>query len=306
MKDLNLTPDIQSLLTAQLAKMVGAHKPRMLWDDAVAKYIAESENKDRVNEQNLFKILSPYFEGMYLDEITRSDINRLIDGRKADGVSNTTVNRALQKVRAVLRRATKDWDVVCDVPYIKMLKEPRMRVRWLSEAEANRLRAALPSHLRAMMDLTLETGLRESNITLLRWNQVNWRERVIYIEGEDVLKGEKAFVVPLSPRAIEILKKQKGKHTERVFVYRGKPVRRANGKAFRAALKRAEIQNFRWHDLRHTWATWHVQRGTPLDVLQELGGWQDLTMVKRYAHYDHAYLHKWVAPPEKPTKSAGV
>jgi integrase len=69
-----------------------------------------------------------------------------------------------------------------------------------------------------------------------------------------------------------------------VFSFRGKPIVQVSTKAWYGALKRAEIKNFRWHDLRHTWASWHVQQGTPLFVLQELGGWESAEMVRRYAH----------------------
>jgi integrase len=55
-------------------------------------------------------------------------------------------------------------------------------------------------------------------------------------------------------------------------------------KAWKAALSRAGITEFRWHDLRHTWASWHVQTGTPLNALQELGGWESVDLVRRYAH----------------------
>ncbi|UUZ52719.1 tyrosine-type recombinase/integrase [Massilia sp. H-1] len=55
-------------------------------------------------------------------------------------------------------------------------------------------------------------------------------------------------------------------------------------------MKRASIENFRWHDLRHTWASWHVQNGTPLHVLQELGGWESEAMVRRYAHLSASHL----------------
>ena len=65
----------------------------------------------------------------------------------------------------------------------------------------------------------------------------------------------------------------------------GKPVEfKTSTKAWRNALKRAGIENFRWHDLRHTWASWHAQGGTPMHVLQKLGGWQTPAMVQRYAH----------------------
>lgn len=61
-------------------------------------------------------------------------------------------------------------------------------------------------------------------------------------------------------------------------------------KAWRAALKRAGIKNFRWHDLRHTWASWHVQSGTSLQELQVLGGWSSFDMVLRYAHLSSDHL----------------
>ncbi len=93
--------------------------------------------------------------------------------------------------------------------------------------------------------------------------------------------------------AINIIREQIGKNTEYVFTYKGKNVARCNNHAWRKALKRAEIKNFRWHDLRHTWASWHVQSGTPLNVLQELGGWSNYKMVLRYAHLSSDHLAKF-------------
>jgi integrase len=80
-----------------------------------------------------------------------------------------------------------------------------------------------------------------------------------------------------------------------VFVYNGKTVLRANNHAWKKALLRAGIDDFRWHDLRHTWASWHVQAGTPLNVLQELGGWADYKMVLRYAHLAPEHLAQHAA-----------
>jgi len=91
----------------------------------------------------------------------------------------------------------------------------------------------------------------------------------------DQAKTRKAIAVPLNADAINVLRGQLGKHLEYVFTYRGKPVIQVNTKAWKSALKRAGIEDFRWHDLRHTWASWHVQQGTPLHVLQELGGWEE-------------------------------
>ena len=91
-----------------------------------------------------------------------------------------------------------------------------------------------------------------------------------------------------------ILREQMGKHPQSVFTYRGKSVKQVNTRAWKQALKRAGIENFRWHDLRHTWASWHVQAGTPLHVLQELGGWESVEMVRRYAHLSSEHLAEYV------------
>jgi integrase len=87
-----------------------------------------------------------------------------------------------------------------------------------------------------------------------------------------------------------LISKQVGKHPTYVFSYCGKPVVQVSTKAWYGALKRAGIKDFRWHDLRHTWASWHVQGGTPLFALQELGGWQSAEMVRKYAHLGAEHL----------------
>ena len=84
--------------------------------------------------------------------------------------------------------------------------------------------------------------------------------------------------------AIEVIKRKVGQHATHVFTFRGKPVTQVSTKAWRDALLSAGIDNFRWHDLRHTFATWHRQAGTPTHELQRLGGWKTLSMVERYAH----------------------
>ncbi|MBI5917770.1 MAG: site-specific integrase [Nitrosomonadales bacterium] len=100
----------------------------------------------------------------------------------------------------------------------------------------------------------------------------------------DQAKAWKAILVPLNSVAMGVLLRQVGKHPARVFSWHGKPV------AWTGALKRAGIEDFRWHDLRHTWASWLAQQGTPLNVLQELGGWESESMVRRYAHLSQPVL----------------
>jgi integrase len=77
---------------------------------------------------------------------------------------------------------------------------------------------------------------------------------------------------------------EQGRHPADVFTYKGYPVQNANNTAWRSALTRAGITDFRWHDLRHTFASYHALNGTPLLTLKALGGWQSLSMVNRYAH----------------------
>ena len=75
----------------------------------------------------------------------------------------------------------------------------------------------------------------------------------------------------------------------------------------RSALERAGIEDFRWHDLRHTWASWHVQNGTPLFALQELGGWETEKMVRRYAHLAAEHLAVYAERMKSPsTESYGT
>ena len=80
-------------------------------------------------------------------------------------------------------------------------------------------------------------------------------------------------------------------------------VHTANTAAWRKALERAGIENFRWHDLRHTWASWHVQSGTPLHALQEMGGWQTATMAQRYAHLAPEHLSEHASRIETPLRT---
>ena len=101
--------------------------------------------------------------------------------------------------------------------------------------------------------------------------------------------------MPLNDVAIEVLKEQQGKHPRFVFVYGGNPIIQCNTKAWKKALKRAGVENFRWHDLRHTWASWHVQNGTSLQELQQLGGWSSFEMVLRYAHLSSDHLREAAA-----------
>ena len=108
------------------------------------------------------------------------------------------------------------------------------------------------------------------NVSHLRWDQVDLDRAMAWIHP-DQSKSRKAIAVPLNEDALTVLRRRGNKHPEYVFTYQGAPVSRTTTKAWHKALKRAGIANFRWHNLRHTWASWHVQNGTSL---QELRSWE--------------------------------
>jgi integrase len=259
-------------------------RPRRTWNEAVVRWLKEQAHKATIETDKIhLRWLDPHLTGKCLDAISRSKIDKITEARLAEDVSNATVNRMLEVLRAILRRCANEWEWMDKVPMVRMLKEPTRRIRYLNRDEANNLIAELPEHLADMVAFSLATGLRRSNVTGLHWAQVDLERRIAWIHA-DQAKARKAIPVPLNSAAAEIIRKNVGKHQTHVFSYRGNPVTQVSTKAWYAALERAGIQDFRWHDLRHTWASWHVQHGTPLFALQEMGGWESPEMVRRYAH----------------------
>lgn len=269
-------------------------KPSRTWNEAVVRYLAETSHKaSQFADKAHLRWVDRFLGGVALGKIDRELLDRIHSARLAEGAANSTVNRTMEVIRAVMRRAANEWDWLDRVPRIRMLPEPTRRVRWITRDEADRLIAELPEHLAAMVQFSLETGLRRANVTGLEWSQVSLERRTAWIHP-DQAKARKAIAVPLSATAVVVLRGQIGKHSTHVFSYRGNPVRQVNTKAWRQALQRAGIAEFRWHDLRHTWASWHAQAGTPLHVLQELGGWECVEMVRRYAHLSTVHLAEYV------------
>jgi integrase len=259
-------------------------KPRHTWNEAVVRWLKEQNHKATIETDKIhLRWLDMFLSGKHLDSISRSMIDKITDAKLSEGVTNATVNRVLEVLRAILRRCVNEWEWLDKAPSIRMLKEPHRRIRYLTREEASRLLHELPEHLADMAEFSLATGLRRSNVTGLLWSQVDLSRQVAWIHP-DQAKARKAISVPLNTDAVRIVTKQLGKHSTHVFTYKGKTVYQVSTKTWYAALKRAGIDSFRWHDLRHTWASWHVQSGTPMFALQEMGGWESSEMVRRYAH----------------------
>lgn len=269
-------------------------RPSFFWQDAVVRYLNETTHKaTHATDKAHLRWLDTFVRGCTLTEISRDLLEKVIAAKLKTGVKPATVNRVLEVVRAILRKAANEWEWLDRVPSFRFLKEPTRRVRFLTREEAERLLAALPPHLAVMTRFSLETGLRRANVTGLEWSQVDLIRRCAWIHP-DQAKARKAIAVPLTGAAVVLIREQIGKHETHVFSFRGKPITQVNTKAWRAALIRVGIGDFRWHDLRHTWASWHVQSGTPLHALQELGGWETADMVRRYAHLSSEHLAPYV------------
>ncbi len=275
----------------RLAKL--GDKPRHTWNEAVVRWLKERAHKATAKEDvTKLRWLDRHLGGRHLDQINRALIDRITDAKLAQGCSNATANRTLELVRAILRKCVNDWEWLDRAPSVRMLNEPARRIRFLTREEAQRLLAELPEHLADMAAFSLATGLRAANVTGLQWSQVDLARRLAWIHP-DQAKARKAIAVPLNAEAAALIRRQDGKHATHVFSFRGKPIQQLSTKAWYAALARAGIADFRWHDLRHTWASWHVQGGTPLFALQELGGWESAEMVRRYAHLAADHLAPW-------------
>ncbi|PKO46405.1 MAG: site-specific integrase [Betaproteobacteria bacterium HGW-Betaproteobacteria-22] len=258
-------------------------KPRRYWWEAVGRWLQETSDK-RTHSGDIAKLrwLDTYLSNSTLNEITLSKVD-LIKSAKLAEASKSTVNRYLALLRSILIKARDDWEWIDKVPKIKLYAEPRGRERALTREEAARLLQELPEHQRDTVTFALMSGLRQANVLGLEWSWINFSMQYLCIPAEKS-KNNSPITVHLTASMLAILKKQIGKHPSRVFSYQGKPIAAANTRAWKNARIRAGIENFRWHDLRHTWATWHRQAGTPTHELQRLGAWKTTAMVERYAH----------------------
>lgn len=264
--------------------------PGKTWDDAVLRWLEERSYKASLfSDRSIIRWLDKNLNGCLLSAINDDVVINLRSKKSKSGVKNSTVNRMLALLRGILNVAEKEWKWIEKAPRIKLLRESRRRIRYLDKFEALILLRELPEHLSDMAAFSLATGLRRSNVTGLEWSQVDMKRRSAWIHADQAKAGF-AIPVPLNQDAMVILQKWVKRHSQYVFCYQGHRIQQTSTAAWYKALRRCRIQDFKWHDLRHTWATWHVQKGTPLHALQELGGWQTYEMVRRYAHFSASHL----------------
>lgn len=254
------------------------------------------------SELSRSKLIMSLYADRPLTEVTPESLHVLREGR-----SNATYNRLLTIVHASMVIAQRlGW--IANVPHFQHMAEPPPDIQHLSPTEWQRLCSELPSHTLDLAEFALATGLRWSNVSMLEWDQCDEENRLAWIHAKQA-KGKKSIGVPLSDAALAVLKRRP-RDTPWVFTYKGLPISRPYT-AWRKAVKRAGLPQLRFHDLRHTWASWHAMGGTPLDALQKLGGWTTPKMVQRYSHLAPSYLAqfannatKYATRPQKKAKKS--
>jgi len=182
--------------------------------------------------------------------------------------------------------------VLSEAPKIRLEREPQGRLRWLTPDEARALleacRAQRPARLADLVELALYTGLRQGELLGLTWTAVDRASGVLRVE---VSKSGKRRLVPLNGPADAVLARLGGGE-DLVFGTRSWDAFRDH---WEAAVEAAGLEDLRFHDTRHTFASWAMQRGASLPKLKDLLGHSSLAMVMRYAHLSPEHLRSAVA-----------
>ena len=233
----------------------------------------------------------------------------MLDEKGERTVSDSTINRELAALRTMLQIAADKWEA--EVGYVNfrehMLREPEARTTWITCEQAEKLIDKADTHLKPIIRFALLTGLRLSNITNLKWKDVQLDDKEMSFRIKSNIPGGKLLILPITD-AIEVLLKTLRKRPmyknrravkneagdpviyitgpeDYVFTYKGEHVERFS-KSFASACHSAGIKDFRFHDLRHTAASWMVQSGVPIDLVKEILGHTQITTTMKYAHRD--------------------
>lgn len=226
---------------------------------------------------------------MLVTDITPMMIQDYADER-IEEVKLATVQKELAILKAILNKARREGKLMA-TPNFPPLKKLPGRCRWLTPEEEKRLLASSAKHLRPLITFALDTGGRRSELLRLDWRQVDLDRNVVTFtktkNGED-------RSIRLTDRAKLILKGLDPKDSGPVFTYGGKAFREFKH-SFDTAREKAKLENFRFHDLRHTFASRLVQKGIPLYEVMHLTGHKSLEMVQRYSHLAPDYQERAIA-----------
>jgi len=262
--------------------------------DLMEKYMTEYSAVNKAasshkRDKSIVAKLISYFGNHYLTEITPAMISDYKVKRRSDGVSPRTINYELITMSHAFNMAIREWGLVNENPVTKVRKD---RVsnnieRWLTSEEEIRLLKESPKWLQDIILFAIHTGLRQSEILDLKWSQVDMNRRTVTIHEQ---KNRCIDTLPLNETAMNVLRDRHNPDLplDRYVFPNTLGTRKGNRlllKAFYVALEKSGISNFRFHDLRHTFATRLIRKGADLYTVQKLGRWKTVTMVQRYAHH---------------------
>ena len=269
---------------------------RMTLGTALDRYYREklATSADWKGAISTFKLIQDGIgAGVQLDQINAALISDFVAKRLATRtrtktpVSAATINRNLAMLKAVVNHAKRAWGAtVCDVDW-RALKQKagEGRDRYLTEGEVDAILRELPEHTKPLFLFSLLSGVRRSNALNLDWSQVDWKAGMIRFKVKSAsTAGGKFHTVPLTIPIIDLLTEIGPKAKGPVFLFRGRKMATPRT-AWANACERAGVTGVRWHDIRHTTASWLVQKGVPLEVVKEILGHSNIAMTMRYAKH---------------------
>jgi integrase len=275
-------------------KDIGSKKT---FKDMMDRFMKEHAPKVSGSMQNSYasslKHLIPFFGDATLLSISRKEISKYKVLRLDEEARPATVNRELAMLSKAFTLALEDWEWINgnDKPFSKISyeKENNERARWLTEDEEKRLLGDCPEWLREIISFALNTGLRQDELLSLEWNRVNLFRKTILIEKT---KNGRPKTVPLNQIAMDVIARKsetKVRKLKNDFVFvssHGTKIDRHNlRRAFNNAVSKADIENFKFHDLRHCFCTKLAQRGVDIYKIAKLAGHEDIRMTQRYSHH---------------------
>ncbi len=278
--------------------------------ELIDRYLREIEKKNPKRFVDVKSLLEWWKGeiGVYLlSDVSRALIveqrDKLLNtkGRNVERRSNSTVNRYMTALGNAFTVATNEWEWLQENPMRKIskLSEPRGRVRFLDDEERERLleacKASASPYLHTLVVLALSTVARHGELINLRWSDVDLQRRVITLHDT---KNKERRPLPLAHYALQLMEEHnrvRNIASDLVFPSPSRPMKPWDSRsAWEAALKRANIDNFRFHDLRHSCASYLAMNGASLTEIAEVLGHKTLQMVKRYAHLSEAHTAKVV------------
>jgi integrase len=275
--------------------------------EMIERYKAEYTEKrtyfPKARDKSIIKHLYSFFGENSTLENVASQVGGYEMFRKCKVAKPATIVKELGLLRRMFNVARKQWKwkIPNPVSEIELPKVNNARVRYLDSVGLQQLFSALDrieeTWLRPLVIVALETGLRLSNLCNLIWSEVNLVSRIITIHA-DKMKNREYIGIPLSEAAYKAIRELQRVQSISNYVFHDKGEQlcyRKVQRAFSKALGVAEIEDFHFHDLRHTFASRLVQSGVDIYAVQKLLGHKDGRMTQRYAHLSISTLRDAVS-----------